>query len=155
MDMVIISNMNEITNIKIFIKMESKTNVENIENNSLMRKTKTQLIDIILRKDSVERQLRGNLTKVEEEARKITIENDSYKETVKSLNNKYMNLVHIKNKFDTLKEDYQILKSDFETICDEKADIEYKYKTYVKYLQKGIIIIAILFIIGGIITLFI
>lgn len=135
--------------------METKVNVENNENNSLMRKTKAQLVDIILRKDSVEKQLRTELSKTTESNLKLKLENDSYKDTIKNLNSKYNNIVHIKDKFDNLKENYQTLKYDFEEICDEKASIECKYKTYVKYLQRGIAIIAILFIITGVITLFI
>ena len=36
-------------------------NVENKQNNSLMRKTKAQLVELIFRKDSIERNLRADI----------------------------------------------------------------------------------------------
>lgn len=52
-------------------------NVENKQNNSLMRKTKVQLVEIILRKDSIEKNLRDDIanTKVELNKAKTEINN--------------------------------------------------------------------------------
>ena len=44
---------------------EETKNVENKQNNSLMRKTKAQLVEIILRKDSIERGLRADIKGME------------------------------------------------------------------------------------------
>lgn len=43
------------------VENTTKTEKESIKNNTLMRKTKAQLIEIILRKDDVERKLRSEL----------------------------------------------------------------------------------------------
>lgn len=42
----------------------TKTNA--VENNSLMRKTKAQLVEIILRKDSIEKNLRADIKSIEQ-----------------------------------------------------------------------------------------
>ena len=60
-------------------------NVENKQNNSLMRKTKVQLVEIILRKDSIEKNLRADIN-----------------ETNSTLN-------EIRNKYNALEENYDNL----------------------------------------------
>lgn len=79
-----------------------------VENNSLMRKTKAQLVEIILRKDSIERNLRADIKGTEAE-----------------LNN-------TKSKIDTMQYDYSELKNDYNNICDEKASIECELNITIK-----------------------
>lgn len=71
-----------------------------IENKSLMRKTKAQLIEIIFRKDNIEKALRTDIKQKENE------------------------LVTIKNRHNSLKSCYLNIKRDYQDICDEKASIE-------------------------------
>lgn len=73
--------------------VNTKSNVNEVTNktsNSLMKKTKAQLVEIILRKDEIERGLRKDI-----------------KGTCDSVN-KIMNEKHLlEKKFETLKNDYQ------------------------------------------------
>lgn len=93
-------------------------NVENKQNNSLMRKTKTQLIDIILRKDSIEKNLRVDIKGTE----------NSLKE--------------IENKYNYIKEKYNVLKSNYEEICDERITVECLLNTKLKVKTNIIFIVS-------------
>lgn len=90
--------------------VNTKSNVNEVTNktsNSLMKKTKAQLVEIILRKDEIERGLRKDI-----------------KGTCDSVN-KIMNEKHLlEKKFETLKNDYQ-------EECDKNASYiqELKDKT--------------------------
>lgn len=86
-------------------------NVENKQNNSLMRKTKAQLVEIILRKDSIEKNLRDDIanTKVELNKAKTEINNMQYNRS-------------------ELMSDYAKLKNDYSDMCDEKILVEYELK---------------------------
>ena len=53
-------------------------NVENKQNNSLMRKTKVQLVEIILRKDSIEKNLRDDIANTKVELNKVKTKIDKY-----------------------------------------------------------------------------
>ena len=99
-------------------------NVENKQNNSLMRKTKAQLVEIILRKDSIERGLRADIKGMEA----------FYKE----LEAKFK---HVCNTNKELKEDYH-------NMCDESASIIASYKNEIKqYRTYNKVLSFILFLI--------
>ena len=96
-------------------------NVENKQNNSLMRKTKVQLVEIILRKDSIEKNLRDAIanTKVELNKAKTEINNMQYDRS-------------------ELMSDYAKLKNDYSDMCDEKILVEYELKNTINK-QRGLI----------------
>ena len=101
-----------------------------VENNSLMRKTKAQLVEIILRKDSIEKNLRADI------------------------NGTNSTLNEIRSKYNALEKHYDSLNYDYRDMCDEKTFIECKLDKEIKLvnkLSKGLIIcitiIAILSII--------
>ena len=90
--------------------VNTKSNVNEVTNktsNSLMKKTKAQLVEIILRKDEVERGLRKDIKDTCDSVNKI-------------MNEKYL----LENKFETLQNDYR-------EECDENASYikELKDKT--------------------------
>ena len=102
-------------------------NVENKQNNSLMRKTKAQLVEIILRKDSIEKNLRDDIaiTKVE--------------------------LNKAKTKINTMQCDYFKLKSDYIDICnmcDEKTLVEHELKNTINKQCGFIWFLVIMFVIS-------
>ena len=96
-------------------------NVENKQNNSLMRKTKVQLVEIILRKDSIEKNLRDDIanTKVELNKAKTEINNMQYDHS-------------------ELMSDYAKLKNDYSDMCDEKILVEYELRNTINK-QRGLI----------------
>lgn len=108
-------------------------NVENKQNNSLMRKTKAQLVEIILRKDNIEKNLRADIN-----------------ETNSTLN-------EIRNKYNSLEEHYDSLNYDYRYMCDEKTFIECELNNKIKFIRKLyialinciiiIVILSILFLI--------
>lgn len=97
-----------------------------VENNSLMRKTKAQLVEIILRKDSIEENLRADIKGTEAELKKA------------------------ETKIDTMQYDYSELKNDYTDMCDEKASVECELKSTINK-QRGVIwLLAIIFVISAI-----
>ena len=105
-------------------------NVENKQNNSLMRKTKVQLVEIILRKDSIEKNLRDDIanTKVELNKAKTEINNMQYDHS-------------------ELMSDYAKLKNDYSDMCDEKILVEYELHNTINK-QRGLIwFLVIMFVI--------
>ena len=106
-------------------------NVENKQNNSLMRKTKVQLVEIILRKDSIEKNLRDDIanTKVELNKAKTEINNMQYDRS-------------------ELMSNYTKLKNDYSDMCDEKILVEYELKNTINK-QRGLIwFLVIMFVIS-------
>lgn len=105
-------------------------NVENKQNNSLMRKTKAQLVEIILRKDSIEKNLRTDI------------------------NGTNSTLNEIRNKYNALEKYYDELNYDYRDMCDEKTFIEYQLNDKIKFLRKlsiGLIVCIIILVILNII----
>lgn len=97
--------------------------IENKENNSLMRKTKPELVNIILRKDSIEKSLRTEL-----------------KDANATISSYY-------NKLDEEKIKYDKLLTDYEYNCDEKITVITNYKIkFNKYNKIIKILIAILLV---------
>ena len=78
--------------------MSTKSKTENKPMPALMRKTKAQLVDIILRKDNIECNLRNEII-------------DKYKDE----------LTESIHKIDAVKGEYETLKTEFEKSYDEAA----------------------------------
>ena len=96
------------------------TKKDAVENNSLMRKTKAQLVEIILRKDSIEKNLRADIKGIEKE-----------------LENKRNDLKLINN-------GYNSLKNDYHNICDDKVTIECELNSIIKKQKMFIWLLAII-----------
>ena len=103
------------------INLEKKTVTEN---SSLMKKTKAQLVEIILRKDEVERNLQD------------TIKNN--KSLIKNQSDGYD---YLKNEYDKLKEYNTTLKYDYEEMCDRYSTAMIKYN-FSNKKNRNIIFIA-------------
>lgn len=113
--------------------MNKENEKEKKPNSSLMRKTKSQLIDIILRKDSIEKELRDNIK---------TIENNlSNLETAYKYED---NKLKLKNK------NYELLKESFETTCDEYTSQICKLNEYITYKNFIISILSVVSILTSI-----
>ena len=77
-------------------------NVENKQNNSLMRKTKAQLVELIFRKDSIERNLRADI------------------KSKNTLINKYENNINIyETRIEKMKVSYSHLENDSDVLFKE------------------------------------
>ena len=106
-------------------------NVENKQNNSLMRKTKVQLVEIILRKDSIEKNLRDDIAN-----------------TKVNLNKAITEINNMQYDHSELMSDYDKLKNDYSDICDEKTLVEYELKNTINK-QRGLIwFLVIIFVIS-------
>lgn len=106
-------------------------NVENKQNNSLMRKTKAQLVEIILRKDSIEKNLRDDIANTKVELNKIKTKIDT-----------------MQCNYSKLMSDYSKLKSDYIDMCDEKTLVEHELKNKINE-QRGLIwFLVIMFVIS-------
>ena len=94
--------------------VNTKSNVNEVTNktsNSLMKKTKAQLVEIILRKDEVERGLRKDIKDTCDSVNKI-------------MNEKYL----LENKFETLQNDYREECDEKTSYIQELKDKTEKYK---------------------------
>lgn len=104
---------------------------------SLMKHTKAQLIEIIFRKDEVEKQLRETINKNNREIFSLQDMNSKLSDKVKA---------EIRNAYNW--------KHDFELTCDEKAEIECILKTKIKrwkyacFITGSIMFALIYYIIG-------
>ena len=103
---------------------EETKNVENKQNNSLMRKTKAQLVEIILRKDAIERGLRNDIKGTEAYCKELEAK-----------------VKHVCNANKELTEDYH-------NTCDESASIIASYKNEIKqYRTYNKVLSLILFLV--------
>lgn len=108
-------------------------NVENKQNNSLMRKTKVQLVEIILRKDSIEKNLRDDIANTKVELNKVKTKIDTMQHNYSELESNYFKL----------KSDY----IDICDMCDEKTLVEHELKNTINK-QRGLIwFLVIMFVI--------
>ena len=109
-------------------------NVENKQNNSLMRKTKVQLVEIILRKDSIEKNLRDDIANTKVELNKVKTKIDTMQHNYSELESNYFKL----------KSDY----IDMCDMCDEKTLVEHELKNTINK-QRGLIwFLVIIFVIS-------
>lgn len=97
-----------------------ETKKDAAENNSLMRKTKAQLVEIILRKDSIENKLRAD--------------------------NKYMEkeLENKRNDLELISNNYNSLKNDYHSVCDDRVTIECEFNSVIKKQKVFIWLLAII-----------
>lgn len=91
-----------------------------VENNSLMRKTKAQLVEIILRKDSIERNLRADIKGTEE--------------TLKTAS----------DNLDSMRNSYIAIKNDYTELCDEKVSVECELNNTIKKQKVFMWLLAII-----------
>lgn len=104
-------------------------NVENKQNNSLMRKTKAQLVELIFRKDSIERNLRADI------------------KSKNTLIHKYENNLHIyENRISNIETKYSNLKNDYRDMHDEKVSIECELNTTINKQIKIIRFLVIMLV---------
>lgn len=108
---------------------ESVKKSEEYRGKALMRKTKAELIDIILRKDKIEKQLQTR---------------------VKELS---INCEHIGNKVYKLKNDYEELSHNYEDMCDEKATEVCQLNSEIKSKDNTLWVIVVLFLISVVLNL--
>lgn len=127
--------------------MEEKKNNVEVEvkaSGSLMKKTKAQLVEIILRKDDVELKYREELKDRDE--------------TINSLNSKYAYLYkqnkQDSNKIKELEKDYNYVKDDFYRISDELATITCESNNKIKRKNNVIYVLALLFICSMVLNIF-
>lgn len=106
-------------------------NVENKQNNSLMRKTKVQLVEIILRKDSIEKNLRDDIANTKVELNKVKTKIDT-----------------MQCNYSELMSDYAKLKNDYIYMCDEKTLVEHELKNKINEQRGFIWFLVIMFVIS-------
>lgn len=117
---------------------EETKNVENKQDNSLMRKTKAQLVEIILRKDNIERGLRADIKGTEAYCKELEAKVKHVCNANKELEEKFK---HVCNTNKELTEDYH-------NMCDESASIIASYKNEIKqYRTSNKVLSLILFLI--------
>ena len=85
--------------------MENKETAIIVEDGKgLMRKTKAQLVEIIMRKDDVERKLRKD----------IKIKDDNYNKAISEKE-------YAQEQLKDIREDYNVLQNDYQNECDENV----------------------------------
>lgn len=107
---------------------ETKKNVD--AKGSLMKHTKAQLVDIILRKDSVEQELREKLK--------------SYEKAYNAMYNDF------DAKFAHLEEVHEVLKNNYQNECDEHRTTYLEYKDKVNRYKVMFFIVLFIALIMGI-----
>lgn len=96
--------------------MSTKNETKNKPMPALMRKTKAQLVEIILRKDNIECGLRNDI-----------------KGSEKTLNSYKEKLTESIRNVNTVKQEYETLKAEFESTCDESASTICDLKEVIKH----------------------
>lgn len=102
--------------------MNTKNENKNKPMPALMRKTKAQLVEIILRKDNIECGLRNDI-----------------KGSEKTLNSYKEKLTESIRNVDTVKQEYEALKAEFESTCDENASTICDLKESIRHKSSVII----------------
>lgn len=116
--------------------MSTKNENKNKPVPALMRKTKAQLVDIILRKDNIECGLRND----------IKVKDDL-------INRHQEKLAEVNNQLNIKNNDYDTLKATFESTCDEDASIICDLKEIIKRNNSVIFKLYIALIISVIIII--
>ena len=117
--------MNTLVN-KTNMDVEPVSNIKT--NDSLARKTKKELVDIILRKDDVERRLRETIEGLNKTINKLKID----KRVIADSNN-------------ILDKDYQNMKDNYEHICDEYATYRCEVNTKLNVMVSLLNVFQVLF----------
>lgn len=112
-------------------------------NTSLMKKTKAQLVEIILRKDEVERECRTEISNLNKKIKDyntdieiITERSKTYKSIIDKQAN---NLIKKENLIEDMKSQFDI----FATEVVKAKEAAYMYKNYVKILSIACVALAI------------
>lgn len=92
---------------------------------ALMRKTKAQLVEIILRKDNIEKSLRNDI-----------------KDSEATLNNYKEKLTGANRQLDSKTYNYEKLKSNYESMCDEYTSDICKLKENIKHKNFAIFMLS-------------
>ena len=92
---------------------------------ALMRKTKAQLVEIILRKDNIEKSLRNDI-----------------KDSETTLNNYKEKLAGANRQLDSKTCNYEKLKSNYESMCDEYTSDICKLKENIKHKNFAIFMLS-------------
>lgn len=116
--------------------MSTKNENKNKPVPALMRKTKAQLVDIILRKDNIECGLRND----------IKVKDDL-------INRHQEKLAEVNNQLNIKNNNYNTLKAEFESTCDEDASIICDLKEIIKRNNSVIFKLYIALIISVIIII--
>lgn len=116
--------------------MSTKSKTESKPIPALMRKTKAQLVDIILRKDNIECSLRNDI-----------------KDKDNLLNSYKEQLDERIRKIDIVNRNYETLKVDFESTCDENASTICELKGIISH-KNGIIIKLCIGLIAAFVVIF-
>ena len=116
--------------------MSTKNKNENKPMPSLMRKTKAQLVDIILRKDNIECGLRNDIKGMDNNLNK-------YKEK----------LANITRQLDSTKHAYEMLRANFESSCDENTSTICELREIIKHNNSVILKLYIGLIISIVVIL--
>lgn len=98
--------------------------------NSLMKHTKAQLVDIIFRKDNIEKDLR-----------------EMQEDIVALSNNRLEKLNNLKKEYKELCDNYDTLNHDYEEVCDEIASLQCEINNN-NLCIKGLKILNIILFIG-------
>lgn len=99
-------------------------------NSGLMKKTKAQLVEIILRKDSIEQELREKLKNNEK----------SYTAMYNDFNTKFAHLEEV----------HEVLKNNYQNECDEHRTTYWEYKDKVNRYKVMFFIVLFIALIMGI-----
>ena len=105
---------------------------------SLERKTKKELIEIIFRKDSVERELRELNKDLSEINNNLSEDKKSLSEKIKTLNDEIDELAT------TSSASYEILSEDYQNACDENAKLYHNNKRYKKQINLVVALLTML-----------
>lgn len=116
--------------------MSTKNENKNKPMPALMRKTKAQLVDIILRKDNIECGLRND----------IKVKDDL-------INRHQEKLAEVNNQLNIKNNNYDTLKAEFESTCDENAFLICDLKEIIKRNNSVIFKLYIALIISVIIII--
>lgn len=114
--------------------MENSINTENVSTKGLNKKTKAQLIDIILRKDDIERDLRKMNKNIEADCIGTTNTLNRFKDDFEKLKEQYD---VVSSKYGELKLRYNELFEEYTNAFDEYATIDANNKEYYKKVNRA------------------
>lgn len=121
-------------------------------NSSLMKKTKQQLVDIIFRKDSIEKDLNNKVNNLQKEldnkCREFNIINEDYKNKNKTIKNLKIELDKTYQLNNRLTNKHDKLDKDYQDICDEYADYVAFTNIKLSRYKKIVVIMFIMLIIN-------
>lgn len=118
---------------------------ETNKTNSLMRKTKAQLVDIILRKDDVEIGIRAEMAEMIEALHSAKIAKRNAEQKLEEKQKYLVDVITVRNR----------ITSDYESICDDFASATCAYKQNLKRITKNyniaVFLLSVAFLIATII----